>query len=66
MQTLFSMVRNIVTDHQKRLDSSTIWDLLSAKVNNSKPCFDDSHLLSDDFLKSVKTEKKRTLAQNID
>ena len=51
-ERLFSMVRNIVIDHRKRLDSSTtICDLLSAKVNNSKPCFDNSHLLSDYFLK---------------
>ena len=63
-ERLFSMVRNIVTDHRRRLDPSTICDLLSAKVNNSKPCFDNSHLLSDDFLNSVKTATKRTLAQN--
>ena len=52
-ERLFSMMRNIVTYHRKRLDSSTIiiCDLLSTKVNNSKPCFDNSHLLSDDFLK---------------
>ena len=52
-----------MTDHRKRLDSSTICDLLS---NNSKPSFDNSHLLSDDFLTSVKTATKRTLAQNVD
>ena len=66
-ERLFSMVRNIVTDHRKRLDPSTISDLLSAKVNNSRPCFDNSHLLSDDdFLQSVKSATLRTLSLSQD
>ena len=48
-ERLFSMVRNIVIGLIHLL--LYVCDLLSAKVNNSKPCFDNSHLLSDYFLK---------------
>ena len=40
--------RSLVTDQRKSLDPSTVCDLLSAKINNSKSCFDSSHLLSAD------------------
>ena len=61
LERLFSMVRKIVTDQRVTLDLSTVCDLLSAKINSSKPCFDSSHLLSAAFLRSVKTATCRSV-----
>ena len=37
-ERFFSMVRKVETEHRRHLDPSTVCDLLSAKVNNDKPC----------------------------
>ena len=43
-ERLFSMVRKIETEQRKHLDPSTVRDLLSIKLNNSTPCFEnDEH-----------------------
>ena len=65
-ERLFSMVRKIETDQRKHLDPSTICSLLSAKVNNDHPCYDNAHLISTRFLTSVKTATRRSLQQSHD
>ena len=35
-------------------------------TDNSEPCFDNSHLLSSDFLRSVKTATRKTLYETSD
>ena len=40
-ERLFRMVRKIETDQRKHLDSSTLCDLLSVKINNDNPCYDN-------------------------
>ena len=49
------MVRKIETEQRKHLDPSTVRDLLSIKLNNSTPCFDNEHLRSKDMLKKAKS-----------
>ena len=61
LERLFSMVRKIIADHRVSFDPSTECDLLTAKINNSKPCFDSRHLLSANFLRLVKTPTCRSL-----
>ena len=60
-ERLFSMVRKIDTEQRKRLDSSTVNALLSAKINNDHHCYDNKYLLDTDFLTSVKTATRRSL-----
>ena len=60
-ERLFSMVRKIETEHRTRLDPSTVCDLLSTKINNDSACYDNKHLVSDSFLRSVKTATRRSL-----
>ena len=42
-ERLFSMVRKIETVERRQLDTSTVCDLLSVKINNDKPCYLNSH-----------------------
>ena len=44
------MVRKIETEQRKHLDPSTVRDLLSIKLNNYTPCFENEHLMSKDML----------------
>ena len=60
-ERLFSMVRKIETEQRKRLDPSTVCDLLSTKINNDTVCYDNNHLMSRAFLKSVKTATRRSM-----
>ena len=60
-ERLFSMVRKVETEQMRRLDPSTVCDLLSAKVNNDKPCYESKHMISEQFLRSVKTATCRSL-----
>ena len=60
-ERLFSMVRKIITDQRVSLDPSTVCYLLSAKIHNSKPCFNRSHLLLADFLRSVNSATCKSL-----
>jgi hypothetical protein len=63
-ERLFSMVRKIETDQRKRLDPSTVSDLLSTKINNDHACYDNKHLTSESFLRSVKTATRRSLERS--
>ena len=63
-ERLFSMVRKIETEHRKRLDPSTICDLLSTKINNDNVCYDNKHLVSDSFLRSVNTATRRSFERS--
>ena len=63
-ERLFSMVRKIETEHRERLDPSTVCDLLSTKINNDNVCYDNKYLVSDSFLRSVKTATRRSLERS--
>ena len=45
-ERLFSKVRKIETDQRKLLDVSTLCDLLSVKLNNDNPCYDNQALIT--------------------
>ena len=60
-ERLFSMVRKIETEHRRCLDPMTVCDLLSTKINNDNACYDNKHLISDSFLRAVKTATYRSL-----
>ena len=62
-ERLFSMVRKIDTEQRRRLDPSTLCDLLCIKINNDNVCYDNKYLLPDRFLRSVKTATRRSLVQ---
>ena len=61
-ERLFSMVRKIETEQRKRLDPSTVCDLLSTKINDTV-CYDNKHLVHEDMLRSVKTATRRSMEQ---
>ena len=43
-ESLFSMIRKISTEQRLQLDPSTVSDLLSVKINNDHPCYDNKSL----------------------
>ena len=60
-ERLFSMVRKIETEERQRLDSSTVSDLLSIKINNDKPCYSNAHLINDNMLSKAKSATMQSL-----
>ena len=54
-ERLFSMVRKIETEQRKQLDSSTVCDFLSVKVNNDNPCYGNKPLITEKMLLSAKS-----------
>ena len=65
-ERLFSMVRKIDTEQRRRLDSSTVCDLLCSEINNDSACYDNKFRLSDKFLRSVKLDTRRSLEKQTD
>ena len=63
-ERLFSMVRKIQTELRGNLDPSTVCDLLSVKINNDHPCYDNKHLLKDSLILSAKTATRRSLQRS--
>ena len=60
-ERLFSMVRKIETEERRQLDSSTVCDLLSVKINNDKPCYLNSHLINNSMLQKAKKATMESL-----
>ena len=58
------MLRKVLTDQRKSLDEATICDLLKAKINNSNPCYENSKLISEGMLSSVKTATRRSVSKS--
>ena len=59
------LVRKIETDQRKLLDVSTLCDLLSVKINNDNPCYDNQALITPHMISSTKSATMRSL-QNQD
>ena len=65
-ERLFSMIRKIDTEQRKLLDPSTVCDLLSVKVNNDHPCYDNKSLTTHSLLSSAKSSTQRLLHRETD
>ena len=59
------MVRKIETDQRKHLDISMLCDLLSVKIDNDNPCYDNQALITPRMISSAKSASMRSL-QNQD
>ena len=57
------MVRKIETDQRKQLDTSTVCDLLSVKLNNDAPCYDSGKsLITPSLILSARSATRRSLS----
>ena len=63
-ERLFSMVRKIETDQRKLLDVSTLCDLLSVKLNNDNPCYNNQALITPRMISRAKSATMRSLCQD--
>ena len=60
-ERIFSMVRKIESEERGRLGTDTVSSLLSYKMNNSTPCFENAHLMTKELLDSAKAATKKSL-----
>ena len=59
-ERLFSMVRKIETEERRKLDPSTVCELLSVKINNDTPCYSNEHLIDDDMLLKARSATRKS------
>ena len=54
-ESVFNMVKKISTEQISQLDPSTVCDLLSVKINNDYPCYDNNSQVTNTLLSCAKS-----------